>query len=150
MKSLVIYFSKSGKTKKQAEQIAKTIGADTFEIVTEKEYPGSFFKTVAESKREFDSDEKPALKTEKIDLSEYDKILIGFPVWFGTCPMAVISFIEKNDFVGKKIYPFCTSGAGGCEKGRSDIAKYAIGADVRTGIKANKLKASEVLAWVEK
>lgn len=150
MKSLVIYFSKSGKTKKQAEQIAKTIGADTFEIETEKVYPDSYLKTIAESHKEFKSDEKPALKTAKIDLSEYDRILIGFPVWFGTCPMAVISFIEKNDFAGKKIYPFCTSGVAGCEKGSSDIAKYAIGADVRTGLKANKLKASEVLAWVEK
>ncbi len=148
MKTLIVYFSKSGRTKKIAEGIAEISGGDLHEIKTEKEYPKNYFMTLIASKREFSNQECPSLIDNTIkDFESYERILIGFPIWFGTCPMAVISFLKKYDFNGKSIYPFCTSAAGGCTKAKNDIEKNCAG-KVFDGLKANRVTKEKISEWL--
>lgn len=148
MKTLVAYFSKSGKTKVLADKIAEAIGADIFEIKTVKEYPQNYFKTINEARKEFAAKEYPEL-VGSVDISEYDKILIGFPVWMATCPMAVMSFLKQHDFSGKDIYPFCTSSMTGCKKGTQDIAKACPNATVHYGVRVNNMSIDKIKEWVK-
>lgn len=150
MKTLVVYFSRSGRTKGVAEQIAAETGGTLYEIRTEKTYPKNYFAAILAARREFSSQERPALTGEPVaDFESYERVLIGFPIWFGTCPMAVISFLERYDFNGKSVYPFCTSSMGGCAKAKADIEKACKG-EVHNGIKANRIDKDKITQWLEK
>ena len=111
METLVIYFSQKGKTKEAARRIAQLSGADLAEIKTHKSYRMSYRKTVFTSLKEILLNERPELDMEIPDISAYDKILIGSPIWCGTFPNAVFSFLDKVNLNGKKAAIFTTSGA---------------------------------------
>ena len=148
--TLVIYFSKSGRTKAIAEKIAQELAASTHEILTEKKYPSNYLMTILESRKEFKHNEKPVLIDAKIeDFASFDRIILGFPVWFFTCPMAIVSFIEKYDFTGKEIFPFCTSGGSSCEKAAAKIRELCPSAKVHDGIKANSIDKSKISEWLK-
>ena len=150
MKTLVAYYSKSGTTEACAKKIAEILGADTFAIRTAKEYPKSYLKTLKVSRAEFKNDERPEIIGKVENMDEYDKILVGFPVWFGTCPMAVATFLEQYDWAGKEIYPFCTSTSTGIKKGEADVARFS-GQRVHTGLRMKNVKEldrDEILSWV--
>lgn len=148
--TLIVYFSKSGRTKSIAQQIAQEISAPLHEITTQKTYPGSYVMTILESRREFKHNDKPALTSEPIaDFSSYDRIILGFPVWFFTCPMAVVSWLEQYDFTGKEIYPFCTSGGSSCAKASAKIRELCPNANVHDGIKANTIDKARISEWLK-
>ena len=111
MKTLVVYFSQTGKTKEAAERIAQLSSADLIEIKTHRSYQMSYRKTVFTSLKEILLKERPKLDMEIPDISVYDRILIGSPIWCGTVPNAVFSFLDKVDLNGKKAAVFTTSGA---------------------------------------
>ncbi len=149
MKTLIIYFSKSGETEKIAKDLAIILDADTFEIKTEKKYPRSFIKAIGIAREEFNKDEKPALVGDVDNFDEYDRILLGYPIWFGTVPMAVISFVEKHDWTGKDVYPFCTSSVTAIEKSEEDL-EAVMGIRMHKGLRwknAKQLKKEIVLKW---
>ena len=150
MSTLTAYFSKSGRTKKIAEQIADEIHADTYEITTEKKYPSTYIMTILESRKEFKKDEHPKLSSPKIqDFAKYDKIILGFPVWFFTCPMCIVSFLEQYDFTGKEIYPFCTSGGSSCDKATQKIRELCPGAKVHDGVRFTSTDSTTIHTWLE-
>ena len=95
METLVIYFSQKGKTKEAAGRIAQLSGADLAEIKTHKSYRMSYRKTVFTALKEILLNERPELDMEIPDISAYDRILIGSPIWCGTIPNAVFSFLDK-------------------------------------------------------
>ena len=104
---LIAYFSKSGRTKKIAELIASEINAPLHEIITEKKYPKTYIMTILEARKEFKNNEKPALTSEIKNFDAYNKILLGFPIWWFTCPQAIVSFLEKyNPLFELNQYPF--------------------------------------------
>jgi len=117
MKSaLVVYFSFEGNTKLIAEKIGETLNADVVELKTSKKYPtegiGKFFwggKSVVFG-------EKPTLTNESIDLSRYDTIIIGTPVWAGSFAPPIRSFVNDYKIVNKKIAIFASHGGGGAAK----------------------------------
>ena len=121
MATLVTYFSASGVTKRVAEKVANAIDADIFEIAPETpytqadlDYTNSNSRSTIEMK---DKTFRPPIK-ETIDVSDYDTILIGFPVWWYTAPTIINTFIESCDMAGKTAIAFCTSGGtgiAGCE-----------------------------------
>ena len=149
-KTLVAFFSKSGHTKAIAETIAREISSPLHEITTAKKYPSTYIMTILESRKEFKHNEKPELTDAKIeDFSSYDRIIIGFPVWFFTCPMAVVSWSEQYDFSGKEIYPFCTSGGSSCAKATAKIRELCPGATVHDGIKANTINGEKIRDWLK-
>lgn len=147
---LTVYFSKSGHTKKIAEQIAKETSSTLHEITTEKKYPANYLMTILESRREFKKNEKLVLTSEPIrNFDSYEKIIIGFPIWFWTCPMAIVSFLEQYNFDGKEIFPFCTSGGSGCSKATEKIREICKGAKVHDGIKANTIDSTKISEWLK-
>ena len=148
--TIIIYFSKSGRTKKIAEQISHEINAPLHEITTEKIYPKNYLMTILAARKEFKHNEKPALTSEPIaNFDSYNKILLGFPIWWFTCPQAIISFLEKYNFSGKKIYPFCTSGGSNCEKATAKIRELCKESQVIDGIKANNLDSAKISDWLK-
>ncbi|MCD7708338.1 MAG: flavodoxin, partial [Clostridiales bacterium] len=129
MKTLVAYFSLSGNTRQVAERIQALTGGDLFEIKGEKNY-GGYLKAVAIAAKENAAKELPKVTTHVEDFDSYDRILIGFPVWYGTWPRLVMSFGKEYDFTGKDVYVFCTSGSTGPEKSQKTAEEICVGAKV--------------------
>jgi flavodoxin len=111
-KVLVIYYSLSGNTKSIAEKIRKKTGGDVFAIETVKTYPPEYSAITEEAKRELQTGDLPPLKRNPPDMSSYDLILIGSPVWWYTVSTPVMSFLRQADFAGRKVSPFCTHEGG--------------------------------------
>lgn len=109
---LIVYFSHSGNTREMANQIHGIVGGDLFEIVTVQPYPQEYKAVIAVAKRERDSQFRPKLSKRVKNLDDYDLVFLGYPNWYGTLPMALMSFLEENDLSGKAIAPFCTHGGG--------------------------------------
>ena len=142
-KKLVVYFSHTGEnynvgyiekgnTHIIADMIAGATGADTFEIVPEKNYPADYNECIETAKKELQSDDRPAVKGD-VRIENYDVIFIGYPNWWGNPPMCVYTFIEKHDWTGKTVIPFIThegSGMAGTDRKIADACK---GANTLTG-----------------
>ena len=107
METLVIYFSQKGKTKEAAGRIAQLSGADLAEIKTHKSYRMSYRKTVFTALKEILLNERPELDMEIPDISAYDRILIGSPIWCGTFPNAVFSFLDKENRKTQNLGDLC-------------------------------------------
>ena len=122
---LVAYFSASGVTKSIAEKIANENDYDLFEIVQEEIYtPEDLDWTDKNSRSTIEMNDKsfrPPI-AESCDVSGYDIVAIGFPVWWYTAPTIINTFIESADLSGKTIKAFCTSGGSGIDKCVSDLA----------------------------
>ena len=148
-KTLIAYFSWSGKTKALARAVAVKCGADLFEIRTIKEYSRLYVLAVAQAKLEHVKNEHPAIFGKPVGFAAYDKILLGFPIWWFTCPNVILSFLEQNDCTGKVVIPFCTygsSGKGSCEK---DMAAVAPGVNIEPCVEATALKDNAVKVLAE-
>lgn len=149
-KILIAYYSKTGNTKRAAEEIAKMTGGTLHRIVPQKTYPDSYFATVAVAKWESLKGEKPALADKVEGIGGYDKILVGFPIWWFGCPQLIKTFMESYDFNGKKVYPFCTHGGSGPKNSTRDIKAICPGADVKECFDATKnLNEAAVKEWLE-
>lgn len=151
-KKLVAYFSVTGVTKRAAEALAELEQADIYEIepevaytMADLDYRNHESRSTVEMK---DLNARPAIKT-CIDLSEYDVIFVGFPVWWGRNPSIVDTFIEQNDMSGKRIVPFCTSGGSGVEGGAKRMAELTEGkAVVEGGIRlGGNFDPEELKVW---
>ena len=148
MKTLVVYFSQTGKTKEVAERIAKLSGADLIQIKTYKSYQMSYRKTVSTSLKEIMLKERPELDMEIPDISAYDRILIGGPIWCGTLPNAVFSFLDKVKLNGKKAAVFTTSGATKPEKLAAKI-KEKYPAKWYAPFNANHATDEDIINWLK-
>ena len=111
---LITYFSASGVTKSEAERISKIVNGDLFEIEPKEKYTKEDLdwrnKQSRSSVEMQNKSFRPEIKENNLDISNYDTILIGFPIWWGVAPTVVNTFIESKDFTGKNLIPFCTSG----------------------------------------
>lgn len=126
-KTVVAYFSATGTTKQKAEAVAKAAGADLFEIAPVRRYTRDDLdwtnkrsRSTLESK---DPGARPAVAKKLPDPEQYDKVVIGFPVWWYTAPKIINTFLDENDLTGKKLYLFATSGGSGVEKCINDLKK---------------------------
>ena len=149
-KILIAYYSKTGNTKRAAEEIAKMTGGTLHRIVPQKTYPDSYFATIAVAKWESLKGEKPALAYKVEGIGGYDKILVGFPIWWFGCPQLIKTFMESYDFNGKKVYPFCTHGGSGPKNSTRDIKAICPKADVKDCFDATKnLNEAAVKEWLK-
>ena len=121
-KVLVAVFSASGVTKKVGEAIARTAGADFYEIVPRERYTSADLDYMNKKSRSSvemnDPSSRPEIADAVTDMASYDTVIVGFPIWWGIAPRIIETFLESYDFSGKKIIPFCTSGGSGV--GRSE------------------------------
>ena len=116
--SVVLYFSATGNTKSIAKRIAKESNSDIIEIIPKEKYKSEDldYNTDCRANREQnDSNARPEIEN-TIDITNYDTIYLGYPIWWGTNPKIILTLLDTYDLTGKTIIPFCTSGS-------SDIVK---------------------------
>lgn len=99
-----------GNSQVLAMMVQDIAGGDVYAIQTEKKYPSSYGDTVRDAKEELDNDERPVIVSSEVDPAQYDTIVLIFPVWWGTYPMPVASFLDQYDFSDKEILPIVTHG----------------------------------------
>ena len=167
-KILIVYYSRKGEnywngsiksiakgnTERVAEFIQKAVGGDLFEVETVRSYSESCMTCIDEAKQELREKARPEIKAYPDNFEEYDTIFVGYPNWWGTMPMCMFTLLEKYDFTGKTIIPFCTnegSGMGGSER---DLKKLCKGATVKPGLSIHGAEAeqseSKAAAWARK
>ena len=125
MKPLIVYFSQTGYTRKVAINMARSVNADILEIDPEMPYTESDLDGYKESSRTYreqhDPSSRPAIRTFSVDISEYKKIIIGFPIWWYIAPRLINTFIETVDLKDKDIYLFATSYESPIEKAVKEL-----------------------------
>lgn len=110
-----------GNTAKMAQWIQEYVGGDLFPIVVTEPYPDNYDDCMDRAANEKAENARPELKNHVADVSQYDTIFLGFPNWWSTAPMAVMSFIDENDLSGKTVIPFCAHGTGGIARSVKDV-----------------------------
>lgn len=106
-----------------AKWIAEETGGDTFSILTEEKYSSDYDECLNRAIEEHDTGTKPDLTDMVENMDQYDIVFLGFPNWWYSCPMAILSFLDENDLSGKTIIPFCSHGTGGFAASLQDIQK---------------------------
>lgn len=148
MKTLIAYYSRKGEnyfsgmimelekgnTEIIAEMIAEKTKGTLFEIRQKNEYSNDYNQCTMEAKNDKIKGIRPDLVAFPEDIDSYDVIFLGYPNYWGTCPMAVFSFLEKANFKGKKIIPFCTHEGSGFGNSISDLRKATEGNEILEGL----------------
>lgn len=129
-KSLVLYYSWSGNTRRIAHIIAAKLGADIYEITPKQPYPADYGSTTARAKKEMQNRTYPPLNAIPIQWKQYGMVYLGTPNWFSTVAPPVASFLWETMPTEKMILPFCTHGGGGEGHIAKDITDYCLGCDV--------------------
>lgn len=167
-KVLVAYFSRTGEnynvgnitkgnTHIIAEIIAEETGGKLFQIEPVKPYPDEYKACVDIAKTEKEKKARPAIKGD-FDVENYDIIYLGYPNWWGDMPMPVYTFIEKHDWKGKTVIPFCTHEGSGLSDTENYLKKACAGATVPKGLAIRGTTAQHsleqatktVLSWLNK
>ncbi|MBQ9419264.1 MAG: flavodoxin, partial [Synergistaceae bacterium] len=109
--------------------IADKTGAELFEVKPEKKYPADYDTCIDVAKKEQNRNARPAILEDK-DISDYDTIFFGYPVWWGDIPMCMYTFVEGHDWSGKKIIPFCTHEGSAAGRTESTLKRTMKGAEI--------------------
>lgn len=157
---LVAYFSRTGEnyavgnitkgnTRIIAELIAESMGGKLFEIVPVDEYPMSYEACIDRAKKEQRNGARPAIKDDMV-VEDYDIVFVGYPNWWGDMPMAVYTFIEKHQWEGKIVIPFCTHEGSGLAGTERHLANACKGAELKKGLAIRGAKAQNQQVQAQK
>ena len=163
MKSLVIYFSRAdenyfggslryidkGNTEVIAEYIRDLTGADLYKVERKAPYSADYMTCISEAKEEARSASRPELVSYLDDISSYDVIFIGAPIYWGTMPQPMFTALERLDFHDKVILPFTTHEGSGLANVVRDIQKLARGATIKPGLAIVGSNVSQAKGTVE-
>ena len=127
-------YVKVGNTEIVVNGMKEMLDADIFKIEMEDPYSPVYMTCIDEAKKDKQKNARPELKDYPGSIDGYDTIILGYPNYWGTMPMAVFTFLERYDFAGKTILPFCTNEGSGMGSSEGDIRKAAKGADVKKGL----------------
>lgn len=155
-KKLVVFFSYTGNTKKIAESIQKKLNCDILEIEPVKPYSTDYQTVVDEEQNNESSKKEPEIQSIDKDLSQYDEIIVGSPVWWYTIAPVIRTFLSENDLKGKIIKPFATN-AGWLGRTFQEIEKLCPDSKVEKGMNivfesySDNLVTSpdEIEKWIE-
>lgn len=150
-KTLMAFFSRAGEnyfggsmryievgnTEVVARKIKDMIGADLFKIEMKTPYAKDYNTCIAQAKEHQKQNARPELVTLPESIDQYDTVILGYPNYWGTMPMAVFTFLEAFDFSGKIILPLCTNEGSGMGSSESDIRKLCSRARVKKGLPLN-------------
>lgn len=127
-KTVVLYYSATGTTKKAAEEVAKQLGADIAAIHPVKPYTATDLnwhdqstRATVEQKQEHDG--RVPIKDDLPDMAQYDNVIIGHPIWWGIPPRLIAATIDKLDLNGKVLATFGTSSSSGYDRSQSNVAR---------------------------
>lgn len=153
-KTLVAFFSASGTTKRVAEKLASASGSDLYEIRPAVPYTRADLnwqdKRSRSSLEMNDPSSRPELADKDANIAAYDRIFLGFPIWWYTAPAIVRSFLESYDFTGKSIVLFATSGGSGLGKTAKELSSSCPGAKIVNGQLLNGNPSENALKqWAE-
>ena len=127
-------YVKVGNTEIVCDLMADLIPADTFKIEMKNPYSPVYMTCIEEAKKDLREKIRPELVSCPESIDEYDTVILAYPNYWGTMPMAVVTFLERYDFTGKTILPLCTNEGSGMGSSERDIKKYAPGANVKEGL----------------
>jgi len=155
-KKLVAYFSASGVTARAAESLANAAEADLYEIKPALPYTSADLDWTNKNSRSSvemsDKSSRPVIAVGDIDISQYDTVFLGFPIWWYVAPTIVNTFLESYDFSGKKIVLFATSGGSGF--GRTvDSLKPSVSADteiIEGKLLNGRISNDDLKSWADK
>ncbi len=152
-KTLVVYFSASGTTRKIAEMIAEVGDFSLYEITPKELYTSDDLNWMNKKSRSSVEMSNKKIRPEITDtdahIKEYDTIILGFPIWWYVAPTIVNTFLEKYDFSGKKIVLFATSGGSGFGNTVKELKPSAPGAEIVKGKLLNRANKQEIEKWVK-
>ena len=152
-KTLVVYFSASGTTRKIAEMIAEVGDFSLYEITPKELYTSDDLNWMNKKSRSSVEMSNKKIRPEITDtdahIKEYDTIILGFPIWWYVAPTIVNTFLEKYDFSGKKIVLFETSGGSGFGNTVKELKPSAPGAEIVEGKLLNRANKQEIEKWVK-
>ena len=149
-KALVLYYSQTGTTEIVDQAIQARTGADIEAIVPVESYGEDYGATIARGQQELREQNWPEIQPLQADLSKYDVIFLGYPVWFGTYANPIATLLETVDFSGKKVVPFCTFGSGGLNESVAAIKAKLPNAEVLPGYGVRSARADAIPAEVER
>lgn len=151
-KTAFVYFSATGKTEQMAKDAASAMGADIFEIEPTQAYTKEDLNWRDKNSRAAIEHNDPKSRPEianVIDISEYNTVILCYPIWWSHAPKIMYTFAELRDWNGKKLITLCTSGGGGLGRSGSALAKHAKGAIFKGGKDCTKANGAEVKRYVE-
>lgn len=166
-KTLIAFFSRAdenyfggalkyveiGNTEVVVNQIKELISADTFKIEMKHPYSASYKTCIQQAQKDLRDNTRPELVAYPTSIQDYDTIILAYPNYFGTIPMAVVTFLEKFDFSGRRLLPLCTNEGSGLGSSISDLKKYAPSAQIASGLSIHGSQAytskAQLKAWLQ-
>ena len=153
-KVLVVVFSATGTTKGVAEKIAAIENADLYKIKAAREYTAADLnwndRNSRSTKEQNDKSARPEIGSERISLEGYEKIYVGFPIWWGEEPRIMDTFVESYDFGNIKMIPFCTSSSSGIGRSGKNLADNAKSGTWLDGKRfPGGVSESELRSWID-
>ena len=146
----IVYFSATGNTEQVAQYIQEATNGTLIEIVPQEEYTDNDLNYGNEdsrtSREQNSNDARPAIAND-IDVSSYDVIYLGYPIWWGDVPKIILTFLDEADLSGKTVIPFCTSGGSGIESSMETLKNYNSSVHWIDG-KRLSISKRDVVDWV--
>ena len=143
-----------GNTEVVAKMIQKITGSGIFHIESVKPYPVDYTETTEAAKAEMNEDARPELTGRVENMDTFNVIFLGYPIWWGTFPAPVKTFLSEYDFSGKTIIPFCTHEGSGLGRSQQDVKKLCPKATVLNGIAIHGAGAgsanTKISEWLKK
>ena len=163
-KTLIAYFSRAdenyfggamryvkvGNTEIVVNKMKELIDADIFKIEMKNPYSPVYMTCIEEAKKDLRAKARPELISLPESIDAYDTVILAYPNYWGTMPMAVFTFLEAFDFTGKTVLPLCTNEGSGMDSSERDIKKACPGADVKKGLSITGSQAANAKASVQK
>ena len=143
-------YVKVGNTEIVAGIIKDLIPADTFKIEMKNPYSPVYMTCIEEAKKDLRAKARPELVSMPESIDEYDTVILAYPNYWGTMPMAVFTFLEAFDFTGKTILPLCTNEGSGMGSSERDIKKYAPGAELKKGLSITGSQAANAKGSIQR
>ena len=143
-------YVKVGNTEIVVNEIKEMIEADSFKIEMKNPYSPVYMTCIEEAKQDLRANARPELTNYLESIDNYDTVILAYPNYWGTMPMAVYTFLDRYDFTGKTILPLCTNEGSGMGSSEANIKKLAPGATVKKGLPVTGSKAASAGGSVKK
>ena len=143
-------YVKVGNTEIVVNLMKEIIDAKSFKIEMKNPYSPVYMTCIDEAKKDLRENARPELVSYPDSIDEYDTVILAYPNYWGTMPMAVFTFLERYDFSGKTILPLCTNEGSGMGSSEKDIKKYAKGANLKKGLSITGSAAASSKKSVQK
>lgn len=153
-KILVAYFSATGVTARAAQKVAEATGGEVYAITPAKPYTDADLdwrdKQSRSSVEMNDPKARPALGGERLDVSEYDVVFIGYPIWWNQAPRLINTFIESHNLKGKTVIPFATSGGSTIAGSAATLKRSYPALEWKEGRLLNRADEKTLRTWIER